>query len=213
MFGLDLKTLLYRVVILLIAFTVHEFMHAFVAYKFGDNTAKNAGRLTLNPIVHLDPLGSLMLLVAGFGWAKPVPVNPYVIRQKHPAGLMLVSLAGPLSNLTMAALGGLLIRLLVLIKAVWMPVWLLDFLFQFIVINILLFLFNMIPIAPLDGEKVMEYTLPESWLSGFELVRRVGPYLLLGAMLLGRFTHFSLFDVLLNGPMERIYTFLTGLPL
>lgn len=212
MLGLDLKTLLYRVVILIIAFTVHEFMHAFVAYKFGDRTAKYAGRLTLNPLAHLDPMGSLMLLVAGFGWAKPVPVNPHVIRQKSPAGLMLVSLAGPLSNLTMAAIGGLVIRLLVVNKAAWMPVWMLDFLFQFIVVNIMLFLFNMIPIAPLDGEKVMAYTMPNSWLSGFETVQKVGPYILLGVILLGRFTNISLFGFLMDTPMEKIYSFLTGLP-
>ncbi len=153
MFGLDLPTLINRVIILVIAFTVHEYMHAFVAYKFGDWTAKNAGRLTLNPLVHLDPLGSIMLLFAGFGWAKPVPVNPYVIRQKHPAGLMLVSLAGPpLSNLVLAAVGGGIIRLLVVVRYTWMaPEWLVNFLLEFIVINIMLFLFNMIPIAHWTG--------------------------------------------------------------
>lgn len=213
MLGFDVKTLLYRVVILIIAFTVHEFMHAFVAYKFGDWTAKNAGRLTLNPLVHLDPIGSIMLLVAGFGWAKPVPVNPYVIRQKSPAGLMLVSLAGPLSNLTMAAIGGVVIRLLVALKASWAPIWLLEFIFQFVIINILLFLFNMIPVAPLDGEKVMEYTMPNAWLPAFEAVRRVGPYLLLGAIMIGRFSNISIFGFLMDAPIEKIYTFLTGLPL
>lgn len=212
MFGLDIKTLLYRVVILVIAFTVHEFMHAFVAYKFGDLTAKNAGRLTLNPLVHLDPLGSIMLLVAGFGWAKPVPVNPFIIRQKHPAGLMLVSLAGPLSNLTMAAIGGLTIRLLVAMKAAWAPEWLVQFIFQFVIVNILLFLFNMIPVAPLDGEKVMEYTMPNAWLPTFDMVRSVGPYILFGIILLGRFTNISVFSYLLDTPMEKIFTFLTGVP-
>lgn len=213
MLGLDVKTLLYRVVILIIAFTVHEFMHAFVAYKFGDWTAKNAGRLTLNPLVHLDPMGSIMLLVAGFGWAKPVPVNPYVIRQKSPAGLMLISLAGPLSNLTMAAIGGVVIRLLVAFKASWTPIWLLEFIFQFIIINILLFLFNMIPVAPLDGEKVMAYTLPNAWQAAFEKVQSIGPYILLGAILIGRFSNISVFSFLMDVPMQKIYTFLTGLPL
>ena len=212
MFGLDLPTLINRVIILVIAFTVHEYMHAFVAYKFGDWTAKNAGRLTLNPLVHLDPLGSIMLLFAGFGWAKPVPVNPYVIRQKHPAGLMLVSLAGPLSNLVLAAVGGGIIRLLVVVRYTWMaPEWLVNFLLEFIVINIMLFLFNMIPIAPLDGDKILEYTLPEAWNSKFETVRQYGSYILFGMMIIGRFTKFDVFGFLMDEPMSHIFAFLTGL--
>ncbi len=211
MFGLDLPTLINRVIILVIAFTVHEYMHAFVAYKFGDWTAKNAGRLTLNPLVHLDPLGSIMLLFAGFGWAKPVPVNPYVIRQKHPAGLMLVSLAGPLSNLVLAAVGGGIIRLLVVVRYTWMaPEWLVNFLLEFIVINIMLFLFNMIPIAPLDGDKIFEYTLPEAWKSKFETVRQYGSYILFGMMIIGRFTKFDVFGFLMDEPMSHIFALLTG---
>ncbi len=211
MFGLDLPTLINRVIILVIAFTVHEYMHAFVAYKFGDWTAKNAGRLTLNPLVHLDPLGSIMLLFAGFGWAKPVPVNPYVIRQKHPAGLMLVSLAGPLSNLVLAAVGGGIIRLLVVVRYTWMaPEWLVNFLLEFIVINIMLFLFNMIPIAPLDGDKIFEYTLPEAWRSKFETVRQYGSYILFGMMIIGRFTKFDVFGFLMDEPMSHIFALLTG---
>jgi len=211
MFGLDLQTILYRIIILVIAFTVHEFMHAFVAYKFGDWTAKNAGRLTLNPLVHLDPLGSIMLLVAGFGWAKPVPVNPYVIKQKSPAGLMLVALAGPLSNLAMAALGGGFFRLLFALRTHWMPPeWLVSFLAQFIIINIMLFLFNMLPIAPLDGEKVMEYTMPTRWATAFETLRSFGPYILLALVLVGRFTNVSVFSYLLDKPMSTIFTLLTG---
>ena len=211
MFGLDLPTLINRVIILVIAFTVHEYMHAFVAYKFGDWTAKNAGRLTLNPLVHLDPLGSIMLLFAGFGWAKPVPVNPYVIRQKHPAGLMLVSLAGPLSNLVLAAVGGGIIRLLVVVRYTWMaPEWLVNFLLEFIVINIMLFLFNMIPIAPLDGDIILEYTLPEAWKSKFETVRQYGSYILFGMMIIGRFTKFDVFGFLMDKPMSHIFALLTG---
>lgn len=211
MFGLDLQTILYRVIILVIAFTVHEFMHAFVAYKFGDWTAKNAGRLTLNPLIHLDPLGSIMLLVAGFGWAKPVPVNPYVIKQKSPAGLMLVALAGPLSNLAMAALGGGLFRLLFALRTHWMPPeWLISFLVQFIVVNIMLFLFNMLPIAPLDGEKVMAYIMPARWATAFETLRNLGPYILMALVLVGRFTNVSVFSYLLDKPMSSIFTLFTG---
>ena len=99
-----LADLPYVIVVLLIAFTVHEFAHAYVAYKFGDPTAKNQGRLTLNPKEHLDPVGTILLLVFGFGWARPVPVNRYHFKNPRLAGV-LVSIAGPLSNLLIAIMG------------------------------------------------------------------------------------------------------------
>ncbi len=104
MYDLDLPTLLAKIVILLVGFPIHELAHAWVAYRLGDNTAKNQGRLTLNPLKHLDPLGSLLLLVSVIGWAKPVPVNPYHLRYGPRVGHAIVSAAGPLSNLLMAAL-------------------------------------------------------------------------------------------------------------
>src|SRR3990172_7086263 len=110
MLDLDLPSLLTRVFILVTAFSVHEFAHAWVANAFGDDTPRLNGRLTLNPAAHLDVMGSLMLLIAGFGWAKPVPVNPYLLRRRSPSALMWVSLAGPLSNLVMAALAALPLR-------------------------------------------------------------------------------------------------------
>ncbi|HEY4553881.1 MAG TPA: site-2 protease family protein, partial [Bacillaceae bacterium] len=90
--------------VLLIAFTVHEFAHAYTAYKFGDNTAKDQGRLTLNPMQHLDPLGTLLIFLVGFGWARPVPVNRYHFKNPRLAGIV-VSLMGPLSNLALAIIG------------------------------------------------------------------------------------------------------------
>ncbi len=99
MFNLSPSLLISRVLTLIIALTVHEFSHAFIAYRFGDTTARDAGRLTLNPLKHLDVLGSLMLLLVGFGWAKPVPINPYALRRKSESAEMWVSLAGPASNL------------------------------------------------------------------------------------------------------------------
>ena len=140
MFNFDLKTILFRAIILVIAFTVHEYMHAYVAFRLGDTTARDAGRLTLNPLVHLDIFGSLMLLLVGFGWAKPVPVDPYALRRRTPAGLMLVSVAGPLSNLVLAILGGLIVRLFIAFRLSFIPpMWLLEFINQFIIVNIMLF--------------------------------------------------------------------------
>ena len=107
-------------IILLTAFPVHEFAHAWVADRFGDNTPRANGRLTLNPLAHLDLIGSLMMILVGFGYAKPVPINPYVLQRHSPSATMLVSLAGPTSNLIMAIIASLFFRLgLVSIDAIY----------------------------------------------------------------------------------------------
>ncbi|MGM9925835.1 MAG: site-2 protease family protein [Bacillus sp. (in: firmicutes)] len=150
----SLEELPYVVVSLLIAFTVHEFAHAYVAYKFGDPTAKEQGRLTLNPKEHIDPLGTLLILIAGFGWARPVPVTRNNFKNPRLAGV-LVSLAGPLSNLLIAAIA----------YAVWYGLlgagvqpaqYVYQFMNQLIGLNILLFVFNLLPIPPLDGYRIVE---------------------------------------------------------
>ena len=110
MLDLDFSTLISRIIVLMTAFSFHEFAHAWTADYFGDDTPRYNGRLTLNPLAHLDPMGSLLLLVAGFGWARPVPVNPYALKQRAPSALMWVSLAGPASNLLLAILASLFFR-------------------------------------------------------------------------------------------------------
>ena len=181
MFNLSPSLLISRVLTLIIALTVHEFSHAFIAYRFGDTTARDAGRLTLNPLKHLDVLGSLMLLLVGFGWAKPVPINPYTLRRKSESAEMWVSLAGPASNLLLAVIAGLLLRLHlfpwqassgILPSAA-------DFFFTFMTINLVLMLFNLIPLAPLDGEKVLAFFLPSKWSNSFSQIQRYGPILLM----------------------------------
>src|SRR5512139_3541331 len=104
LFGLDPATLIARMIVLIFAFTLHEFAHAWTATQFGDDTPRLNGRLTLNPMAHLDPMGSLLLLVAGFGWAKPVPINPYALQRRSASAVTWVSLAGPLSNFAIAML-------------------------------------------------------------------------------------------------------------
>jgi len=152
MLNLDASTTISRIITLIIAFTLHEFAHAFTANSLGDDTPRMAGRLTLNPFAHLDLMGTLMLLMAGFGWAKPVPVNPYTLRRKSKAGLMLVSLAGPLTNLLLAVIAAIPLRFnlvpLDFISGRFLPT-LSQFLLEFIFINLSLFLFNLIPLAPL----------------------------------------------------------------
>lgn len=147
---------------LAISVTLHEFMHGYVAYKLGDNTAKYSGRLTLNPIAHVDPFATvllpiILLIIGGplFGAAKPVPFNPSNLRNGE-TGFAMVSLAGPLTNLVLAALGGLMFRLLPLGGEA------LYVLTVFIVLNLGLFVFNMIPFPPLDGSRVLYVLAPES---------------------------------------------------
>src|SRR3990170_2826879 len=179
--------LITRIIVLMIAFTVHEFAHAFTADRFGDDTPRRQGRLTLNPLVHLDPLGSLMLLVVGFGWARPVQIDPYALERRSPAAPMLVALAGPASNLALAMLGSLPLRFGMVPFAIstsgWFPTAS-QFLTDFVLINLILMIFNLIPVFPLDGEKVLHYFLPPSGKAALENIRPYGSLILLGLIFL-----------------------------
>lgn len=213
MLNLNPATLIARIITLVIALTVHEFSHAFIANRFGDDTPRRAGRLTLNPLRHLDPIGSFMLVLVGFGWAKPVPINPYVIRQNNKAGVMLVSLAGPLSNLLLALLAALPLRMGLFPTTYQVSSFLPSpgyFLIEFIYTNVALFLFNMLPLAPLDGEKVLEFLLPHSWQGVLQGIRQYGPFILLGFVFLGPYIGFDLFGVVIRKPLLAIVGFLIG---
>jgi Zn-dependent protease len=173
------------IVILLTAFPVHEFAHAWTADHFGDDTPRRQGRLTLNPLAHLDLFGSLMLIVAGFGWAKPVMVNEYAIRRRSSAGPMWVALAGPLSNFGMAILAAIPFRLgLVSTSSIYLTQGALlpnlaVFLFIFVRVNLFLMLFNLLPLSPLDGEKVLSHFLPPNLANALESIRPYGPLILM----------------------------------
>ncbi len=215
MLGLNPPILISRIITLVIAFTLHEFSHALTAYWLGDDTARDAGRLTLNPIAHLDLMGTLLLIFAGFGWAKPVPINPYRLRQRNKAGVMLVSLAGPISNLLLALIAGLFLRFSSI--SVFAPATsrffptLGQFLLQFVAINITLFLFNLIPLAPLDGEKVLMFFLPPRMADAFEKIRPYAPMILLAIAFIGPMINFDILGMIIRTPMESLTRWIVGL--
>jgi len=216
MLGLDPPTLISRLIVLVITFTIHELAHAWTATQLGDETPRQYGRLTLNPLAHLDPMGSLLLLVAGFGWAKPVPINPYALQRRTPAGVMWVSLAGPFSNLLMAILAAIPFRMglvsvydgLASSRAI-LPS-LSQIMVQFILINLLLCLFNLIPLAPLDGEKIVDYFLPPNLAKVFDQIRPYGPIILIAIVMLGPMFKLDIIGMIIMPPLRALFNLLVG---
>ena len=200
LFRLQPEVLILLIPVLLFALVFHEFSHAWVANKLGDPTARYAGRLTLNPMAHLDPIGGLMILFVGFGWAKPVPVDIRYLGNPR-VDMMKIAFAGPASNLLLAFIGGTILRLGLLDGTMFMMIML------FTQINIMLAVFNMIPIAPLDGSQIFSGLLIRT---NPELVRNLqiyGPQILMGVILIGYFTPISPIWWFM-GPFVKFFLFL-----
>ena len=185
LFRLSPEVLVLLIPVLLFALVFHEFSHGWVANKLGDPTAKNQGRLTLNPIAHLDPIGSMMILFVGFGWAKPVPVDSRYLANPR-KDMMKIAFAGPASNLLLAFLGGILIRL----TGYAGP--LTSMLILFTQINISLAVFNMIPIPPLDGSQIFSGIMIRRNPQLVMQLQMYGPQILMGLILFGMFTGISI---------------------
>ncbi len=183
MLNFSLPRIISLVVVLLVAFPIHELAHAVTADYYGDDTPRLYGRITLNPLAHLDLVGSLLLIVAGFGWAKPVPVNEYALSSRSRYAPALVALAGPASNLVMGLVAGFVLATGFVPRPLTASQYLpsmYEVLFIFSVINFVLFFFNMIPLFPLDGEKIAVNFLPQEWGQGLAKLRRFsfGPLLI-----------------------------------
>ncbi|NLL18757.1 MAG: site-2 protease family protein [Clostridia bacterium] len=170
----SLEGLITLIPAILIAITFHEYAHGKVAALLGDPTPAQHGRLTLNPLAHLDPLGTLMLLVARFGWAKPVPVNPFFFRGNRRKGMLWVGLAGPLMNLVLAYLAAFGLKI-VFGKSLLLQ----NFFQELLFINLALAVFNLIPLPPLDGSKILANLLPAEYTSFFMKIEAYGPIILL----------------------------------
>ena len=178
------EVLLLLVPVLLFALCFHEFAHAWVANKLGDPTAKHSGRLTLNPLVHLDLMGSMMILFVGFGWAKPVPVDIRYLQNPR-TDMMKVAFAGPAANLLLAFIGGTIIR------AHLVGGSLILMLVLFTQINIMLAVFNMIPIPPLDGSQIFSGLMVRKNPDLVMKLQMYGPQILFGLILIGYLTEIS----------------------
>lgn len=178
---------------IIFALTVHEYGHALSSYLLGDPTAKEMGRLSLNPLAHIDPWGFLMLLLVGFGWGKPVPFNPYNLKEqrKSPA---IIALCGPLANLISIIFFGLILKLIQ--KSLGAENLLVIFLSWAILINSTLMIFNLLPIPPLDGSKVLYAFVPKGREDIIYKLEQKGPMILIFLIVIDTFLPFSLLDQL-----------------
>lgn len=206
MFGnlFDPNRLVTLAILFLTSIPLHEWAHAWTAYQLGDDTAARRGRLTINPLAHLDPIGTLSLVIFGFGWGKPVPVRPYRLRGDMRRNHALVSIAGPLSNLVLSMLAAIPFRLgWVSLYRSGSTISLQSILMQFISINLALMLFNLIPFPPLDGSRVLAWLLPREWAAKLEQLERFGgPGLMLGLYLLSRL---GILSLIMNPLMNFIF--------
>jgi Zn-dependent protease len=213
----EVTQLVFFLVALVVSISIHEFSHAWSAYELGDSTARNLGRLTLNPIKHFDPLGAMMIVFMAFagwgiGWGKPVPVNPYNLRTNPRVGMGLTSAAGPFSNLVLATLFAIPLRL------GWANSNLVaTFLWVMVITNVSLAIFNLIPLPPLDGFNVLQGLIATfrtrwayEWGNRLDRLATFGPVLLLALLAMGWFTPLNPLSWLMGQPVAALTGLLLG---
>lgn len=184
---INIESLVYTIPAALIAITLHEYAHGYVSYKLGDPTPKQMGRLSLNPLAHLDPIGTLCLVFFHFGWAKPVCVNPYYYKNPK-KGMILVGLAGPLMNFILAFVSALFMAIIMKKTGGYVgsfTYYLFNFLNVCYVLNIGLGVFNLIPFPPLDGAKIVGGLLPDHIYFNFMKYERYGQLIIFGLLAFG----------------------------
>jgi Zn-dependent protease len=204
---------------ILLGLTIHEYAHARAAKLQGDLTAEQYGRLTINPLAHIDIIGTILVPIVllwstggkvGFGWAKPVPVNPFAFR--HPRrGVLYVSLAGPLSNIALALVAGVMLRVALGASHAGLGSPLAQILISIAVINLFLAFFNLIPIPPLDGAGVLSAILPVEYAKKYESLGRYGTLIVLGLIVLGGFGGISVIGLVIMPPAAFLFRLFTGL--
>ena len=200
LFRVPIEVLILLIPVLVFALVFHEFSHAWVANKLGDPTARYSGRLTLNPLAHLDPFGSLMILFVGFGWAKPVPVDSRYLANPR-VDMMKIAFAGPAANLLLAFVGGTIIRTGLVDGSITLMLLL------FTQINIMLAVFNMIPIPPLDGSQIFSSIMMRRYPELVYKLQMYGPQILLGLIMIGYFTRISPIWIVIS-PFVNFFLFL-----
>lgn len=194
-----------RITVLLFAITIHEYAHGRAALWLGDPTAKRMGRLSLNPLPHIDPFGAICLFLFNFGWAKPVPVDPRYFKDPK-KGIIIMSLSGPLANLITAFLAGMLIRYFFLPWEVYQMA-----LVYLLFMNLGLGLFNLLPLPPLDGSHVLENLLPPHAAQKYREFGRYGPIFLIVIVMLDNFAHTGILSRVLIGPMKYLAHLFSGI--
>ena len=202
-------TLLIRAIALLIGMTIHEFAHVYVAYRMGDKTAADQGRLTLNPLVHINPIGFLMGVIIGFGFLGSAPINPY--RMRNPRwGYLAAVAAGPISNLLIAVVFSIPFRLNP--QLIFGSSFLSQLLFQIVFLNIILALFNIIPLFPLDGWSMMLSILPPDQARWWQANQQNSQYVFMLLILLSFIGgSFNILGVLISQPSTQIFRILVGI--
>ena len=209
--NISLEYFILRIPVVLFALTIHECAHGWVAYRLGDRTAYDAGRITMNPLTHLDPFGTLMLLFGPFGWAKPVPVDSRYFKNQR-QGILLVSAAGPVSNILLALLFGYIFRFSEIFYPGMPPQgYLANFFRLAIYINAGIAFFNLLPIPPLDGSKIVLSLLPDSVIPDYLRMTRYIPPIFLSLLILEWVVHRPVLSLVINPLFMPFYQFILHL--